>query len=159
QNAGFRISSSCCRDVITLKSPAISSLPSIHEVWRIQLRIPFQPAIDVGLRLVAPPIAQIAARLAVLEGQQQHDGNRRDSPLKYELHRDAEQFTVEEASQKKRHRRDQQYGDEILILEVQEGHARSKVAIYGRFVQWIVNSISKSLAAQTIRRGEPFRRA
>jgi hypothetical protein len=98
-------------------------------------RIPFESAIDMRLRLVSPPIAKIAAWFSILESQKEYDSHGRNSPLEYELHRDAKQFPIEKTSKKERQGRDQQNGDEIFVLEIEKRHSRSEIAINRSLVQ------------------------
>src|SRR5438132_9887504 len=115
KNAWLCISNSCCFDEVALNRPAILISFRTDNVWHVELGSSFGPAIDVRLRLVHPPIPKVTARLAVFERQQQHHGNGGNSPLQYEFDRYAEQFPVEETSQKERQRRDQQDNNEIFV--------------------------------------------
>src|ERR1051326_124913 len=119
--------------------------------------VPLKSAVDVRLRLVSPPISQIAARLSVLEREQQHHSCRWNSPLKNEFHGNAEEFPVEKATQKERQGRDEQHGDQVLVFQIQKSHSSPEIAIDGRLVQWHLNSLLLCPAGQTTPPGGPCR--
>src|SRR5688572_31146209 len=109
------------------------SLVSVDEVRGIDLRILLKAAIHMWLRLVSPPVSQVAARLPVFESEQERNRERRHAPLQDQVHWNAEEIAIDEAANEERQRRDQQDEDEVLVFQVHERDASPKIAINGRF--------------------------